>query len=248
MYFCSLRWKTGIASLTKQCYVTAPEQVSRKNVGINAYGHILFIWTDAALMFTAEPPRDDSPLSPRQHQILMLAGEGLTDRQIALHIGLSEGTVRTYWERIRGRLEARSRSEALARSLSGMYRSAMTELADLRIVVQGLTEFVWIAQPSGYVDYCNDWFERYSGRSVAEFIGRGCQLLMPEDQADASRARWELAQRTRSAYEAVVLFLDSHGIPRPHLIHLRPLLDEAGEVTRWIGTARPVGAATPSAG
>ena len=67
-------------------------------------------------------------LSPRQKQILLLAAEGLTDRQIAARIGLGEGTVRTYWERIRGRLEARSRSEAIARSLGNEYKAAMAEL------------------------------------------------------------------------------------------------------------------------
>ncbi len=186
-----------------------------------------------------EAEGERGPLSPRQRQILLLAAEGLTDRQIAGRIGLGEGTVRTYWERIRARLEARSRSEAIARVLGDEYRSAMEELARMRAILTALPQFVWTAQPSGEVDWTNDWFGRYSGRSVAEFLRSGCRALMPEGEIAASAARWREAQRTGRGYEADVHFESETGLLIPHRIRLQPLFDPGGSVQSWVGLAYP---------
>ena len=182
---------------------------------------------------------DGSLLSPRQRQILLLAAKGLTDRQIAGEIGLGEGTVRTYWERIRARLDARSRSEAIARVLSDEYRAAVEELTLMRTILMSLPQFVWTAEPDGRIDWTNDWFGRFSGRSVAEFLGAGCRSLMPDAEIAASAARWRLAQETNSAYEADVHFENEAGHLIPHRIRLQPLLDPGGAVYRWIGMAYP---------
>lgn len=182
----------------------------------------------------------DEELSPRQRQILILASEGKTDRQIALEIGLGEGTVRTYWERIRGRLDARSRSEAIARALGNEHRAALDELARLRTLLSSVPEFLWTAQPNGEVDYCNDWFGRYSGRTVSECLGLGCRLLMPENEAIGSAVRWRSAVREGRGYSALVHFLDAEGIARLHRITLTPLRSGAGEIMKWVGNAHAI--------
>lgn len=184
--------------------------------------------------------RSDEELSPRQRQILLLASEGKTDRQIALEIGLGEGTVRTYWERIRGRLDARSRSEAIARSLGNEHRAVVEELSRLRTLLSGVPEFLWTAQPSGEVDYCNDYFGRFTGRSVAECRGLGCRLLMPENEAIGSAIRWRNAQKEGRGYSALVHFLDCQGIAHLHRITLTPLRSSAGEVMKWVGNAHAI--------
>lgn len=169
----------------------------------------------------------------------MLAARGLTDRQIAGEIGLGEGTVRTYWERIRARLDARSRSEAIARVLGDEYRAAVEELALMRTILMSLPQLVWTAEPNGAIDWTNDWFGRFSGRSVAEFLGAGCRTLMPDAEIAGSSERWRAAQETGKGYEADVHFEDEGGNLIPHRIRLHPLLDSGGGVYRWIGMAYP---------
>jgi PAS domain S-box-containing protein len=53
-------------------------------------------------------------LSPREAAILTLASEGYTDSAIANHLEISEGTVGTYWGRIRTKLGPYSRPELVA--------------------------------------------------------------------------------------------------------------------------------------
>lgn len=167
-----------------------------------------------------------------------LAGHGLTDKEIARRLSLSEGTLRTYWDRLRTRMGAQSRTEVLARISQHRYDRLNTAHEELVSILKHMPQFVWTALPGGYVNYCNDWFMRYSGRSQDDCLGAGCKILMPEEELPQSAERWRLAQVTGEPYEAQVRFRcaadDSF---RWHLIRLFPLRTESGEVYRWVGTA-----------
>jgi PAS domain S-box-containing protein len=53
-------------------------------------------------------------LSNREEEILLLASRGLTDRQISGELGIRAGTINTHWSRIRLKLGAATRSEAVS--------------------------------------------------------------------------------------------------------------------------------------
>ena len=53
-------------------------------------------------------------LSHREEEILLLASRGLTDRQISGELGIRAGTINTHWSRIRLKLGAATRSEAVS--------------------------------------------------------------------------------------------------------------------------------------
>jgi DNA-binding CsgD family transcriptional regulator len=53
-------------------------------------------------------------LTPREREVLRLAAEGLTNAQIALHLQLSERTVKFHLSSIFGRLGAQRRTQAIA--------------------------------------------------------------------------------------------------------------------------------------
>ncbi len=57
--------------------------------------------------------------------MLFLAADGLTDKEIALRLSIGAKTVRTYWDRMRQKLGAASRTQALGVAL----RTAHEELA-----------------------------------------------------------------------------------------------------------------------
>jgi DNA-binding CsgD family transcriptional regulator len=63
---------------------------------------------------------DESDISRpnREAQVLSLAAEGMTDRQISGELGISLATVDTYWRRIRAKFDASSRTEAVAKALN----------------------------------------------------------------------------------------------------------------------------------
>jgi PAS domain S-box-containing protein len=167
-----------------------------------------------------------------------LAGLGYTDKEIARRLSLSEGTLRTYWDRLRARMGAQSRTEVLARISQHRYDRLHAEHEELVAILKNLPQFVWTASPEGHVDYCNDWFMRYSGRSEGDCLGPGCKILMPEEELPQSAERWRNAQATGEPYEAQVRFrCGADDQFRWHLIRLFPLRTKADEVYRWVGTA-----------
>jgi len=54
----------------------------------------------------------------REAQVLSLAAEGMTDKQIASELSISLATVDTYWRRIRAKFDSTSRTEAVAKALN----------------------------------------------------------------------------------------------------------------------------------
>jgi DNA-binding CsgD family transcriptional regulator len=53
-------------------------------------------------------------LSPRETQLIIFAGEGLTDKEIARELEISPGTVVTLWSKLRAKLGISSRISAVA--------------------------------------------------------------------------------------------------------------------------------------
>lgn len=61
-------------------------------------------------------------LSARETQLIVLASEGLTDKEIAKFLGISCGTVVTMWSRMRAKLGITSRVSAVAVVVSSVSR------------------------------------------------------------------------------------------------------------------------------
>lgn len=59
------------------------------------------------------PPPRENPLTPREREILRLIATGLSNREIAEHLGTSEGTVKNQTSSILMKLEVRDRTRAV---------------------------------------------------------------------------------------------------------------------------------------
>ena len=56
------------------------------------------------------------PLSEREQQVLALIADGLSNRDIADELVIAAGTVKSHINKIYGKLEVRSRTQALAKA------------------------------------------------------------------------------------------------------------------------------------
>lgn len=85
----------------------------------------------------------------REHQVLVLAAEGMTDKEIARKLGISPETVATYWRRILQKTGAASRTEVVAREFQrraelaieaeqAKQRRLVTEVAERKMAEQHL--------------------------------------------------------------------------------------------------------------
>ncbi len=64
----------------------------------------------------------------REEQVLVLAAGGLTDKEIAIRLGISPDTVGTYWRRILAKYQAASRTEVVAKYAEDRGKAAVENL------------------------------------------------------------------------------------------------------------------------
>lgn len=64
-------------------------------------------------------PDIDKPVLGRQLDLLHLAAQGLTDKEIAKELAISTETVRSHWKRLRERFSSSSRTQIVAKGLAG---------------------------------------------------------------------------------------------------------------------------------
>jgi len=74
--------------------------------------------------------RQPLQLSPREHQLVQFASEGLTDTAIAHRLGISEATVGTYWGRVRIKIGPFNRTELVSIYLRAHQEQALEALRE----------------------------------------------------------------------------------------------------------------------
>jgi PAS domain S-box-containing protein len=144
-------------------------------------------------------------LSPRESQLLLLASEGLTDNGISQKLGISVATVNSYWVRIRSKLGAQSRTEAVAMALRSQAETSLRklqnenerlaqELADsapatqegtldssvFRDLLQAAADGVLIVGRSGKILACNPSLAELFGYMPDDLVGQLVSKLVPD--------------------------------------------------------------------
>lgn len=137
-------------------------------------------------------------LSPREAAILKLASEGFTDAAIAHNLDISEGTVGTYWGRIRTKLGPFSRPELVAIAIRSELSQQIEELEGQRDrlksdldrsmasgqlyeeILDAADEGVLLLEASGTIRHANPFALSMFGYSRDELTGRPLTDIIPE--------------------------------------------------------------------
>jgi two-component system, NarL family, response regulator LiaR len=72
---------------------------------------------DAIAQPPGEPPRE--PLTPREREVLALVARGMSNKRIAVELGIADKTVKTHVAHVLAKLGATDRTEAAVRALRG---------------------------------------------------------------------------------------------------------------------------------
>lgn len=93
----------------------------------------------------------------------------------------------------------------------------------------------------GDIDYCNQYTLDYTGLTLDQLRGPGWKksVVHPDDLA-ARMAKWETALRRGEPYDLEYRLRRKDGAFRWFLLLARPIRDEAGQITKWIGTCTDI--------
>jgi PAS domain S-box-containing protein len=125
-------------------------------------------------------------LSPREQQLIAMAGEGLTDTAIAHRLGISEATVNTYWGRIRVKLGPHNRTELVAIALRDEYEKRIEDMKaesdgpDYSLILQAAPDALMLIGEDGVIIDANVAAGEMFGYGISELVGIHLMSLIPD--------------------------------------------------------------------
>lgn len=125
---------------------------------------------------------------------MILAAQGLTDKQIAAQLGISPETVSTYWRRIRTKYGASSRTEVVAtamqeradqelRALTDKNQELLYETAQRRRAERALRERIELDDA---LSSAAAWLMAMSGQKTEDALGHALGIVATAIHADAA--------------------------------------------------------------
>ncbi|MEZ0325325.1 MAG: PAS domain S-box protein [Fimbriimonas sp.] len=138
-------------------------------------------------------------VSVREREIVHLAPRGLTDKEIANELGIAAGTIRTYWERVRTKTSAKSRSEVVAQilgeELNAITKEAIQAKEDLALLLEEAQNYaVFRLAPDGTILDWNSGVLRVLGFGREDFIGAHFSIVFTPDDVAAGEPERELQE------------------------------------------------------
>jgi PAS domain S-box-containing protein len=124
-----------------------------------------------------------------------------------------------------------------ARRLGDLYATLQSSEDRLRLVIDTIPAYAWSARPDGSVDFINQRFLEFTGRSMEDILGWGWGSLFHPDDLTRYVGESQAAVATGERMESEARVRRMDGDYRWLLIRNVPLRDELGNIVNWYGTA-----------
>src|SRR6266850_7087056 len=124
-----------------------------------------------------------------------------------------------------------------ARRLRDLYADLQSSEDRLRRVIDTIPAHAWSTLPDGSVDFINQRFLEFTGRSREDLLGWGWGSVVHNDDLSNYVDRWHAAVAAGEPLESEARVRRADGDYRWLLIRNVPLRDELGNIVNWYGTA-----------
>lgn len=129
-------------------------------------------------------PLSETALSDREKDVLALAGDGLTDKEIALQLSIATKTVRTYWDRMRQKMNASSRAQVIAKAFRQTYDLLREGEETYRKLLDLCQEGVWLLDSEGRTSFTSEKMAAILGYMADDLHGKQVSEFVPAEEAD----------------------------------------------------------------
>jgi PAS domain S-box-containing protein len=121
--------------------------------------------------------------------------------------------------------------------LRDLYATLQSSEDRLRLVIDTIPAHAWSARPDGSVDFINQRFLEFTGRSMEDIMGWGWGSLVHPDDLASYVGDWQAAVATGKPMESEARVRRKDGEYRWLLIRNVPLRDKLRNIVNWYGTA-----------
>ena len=118
----------------------------------------------------------------------------------------------------------------------GADRALRESEARFKTFAQAMPNQVWSATPDGQLEWFNHQVFAYSGLGYDDLAGDKWAVMVHSDDIDAAAKAWAASLSSGTPYEAKFRLRREDGAFRWHLVRALPISEEAGRISRWIGT------------
>jgi PAS domain S-box-containing protein len=105
-----------------------------------------------------------------------------------------------------------------------------------RLIINTIPMMAWTVRPDGVVDFLNQRWLDYAGRSLVEHIEHPTRVIHPEDLPLVMK-RWLANMAAGEAFEEEMRLRRADGEYRRFLVRTDPLRDEQGNIVKWYGVS-----------
>jgi PAS domain S-box-containing protein len=104
-------------------------------------------------------------------------------------------------------------------------------------LLERIPELLFAAAPSGLIEYCNDYWQKYTGLTPEKMLGLGyLELLHPDDRA-AFDVSWRFAETANTEHICDVRLRRHDGVYQWHRFHCTSHTTNEDKLVRWYGCA-----------
>lgn len=107
-------------------------------------------------------------------------------------------------------------------------------------LAEAIPHLVWTARPDGSVDYLNQRWCQYTGKSLEESEGWGWQSVVHPDDLEACLFEWQTARESGAPYEIEYRLMGQDKQYRWHLGRGCPVKDDDERILKWFGTCTDI--------
>lgn len=112
--------------------------------------------------------------------------------------------------------------------------------ATFRVLTEAMPQMVWSTKPDGFHDYYNARWYEFTGMPIGSTDGEGWNGMFHPDDQERAWARWRHSLDSGEPYEIEYRLRHHSGEYRWTLGRALAVRDQAGQITRWIGTCTDI--------